>query len=105
MQQVLTFPTRGTNILDLCFTIDPDLVQSCQPFPGVSDHDIVLLKFQLQTILLRTTEEKYTFTAGKIGMPYVKTLLPFRISIFYKIKTLQKLLKKTGVSFTLTLQN
>ena len=29
MQQVVTFPTRGSNILDLCFTTDPDLVQSC----------------------------------------------------------------------------
>ena len=106
MQQVVTFPTRGTNILDLCFTTDPDLVQSCQPFPGVSDHDIVLLKFlNFKLFLLRTTEEKYTFTAGQIGMPYVKTFLPSRISIFSKIKTLQKLLKKTGLSFTLTLQN
>ena len=60
MQQVVIFPTRGTNILDLCFTTDPDLqlVQSCQPFPGVSDHDIVLLKFQLQTIPPKNNKRK-----------------------------------------------
>ena len=60
MQKVVIFPTRGTNILDLCFTTDPDLqlVQSCQPFPGVSDHDIVLLKFQLQTIPPKNNKRK-----------------------------------------------
>ena len=44
----MSFPTRNNNILDLCFTTDPDLVQSCHSFPGVSDHDTVLLKFKLQ---------------------------------------------------------
>ena len=58
MQQVVTFPTRRSNILDLCFTTDPDLVQSCQPFAGKSDHDTVLLKFKLRTILLDASQKK-----------------------------------------------
>ena len=58
MQQVVTFPTRGSNILDLCFTTDPDLVQSCQPFPGISDHDTVLLKFELRTSYIFDTSQK-----------------------------------------------
>jgi len=66
MQQVVTFPTRGSNILDLCFTTDPDLVQSCQPFPGISDHDIVLLKFELRTISLM---HHRTFIAGQTSSP------------------------------------
>ena len=48
LQQVVTFPTRGNNLLDLCFTSHPDLVQSCLPSPGLCDHDIVLVKFLFQ---------------------------------------------------------
>ena len=48
LQQVVTFPTKGNNLLDLCFTSHPDLVQSCLPFPGLCDHDIVLVKFLFQ---------------------------------------------------------
>ena len=45
LQQAVTFPTRGNNLLDLFFTSDIDLVQSCQPHPGLSDHEVVLIKF------------------------------------------------------------
>ena len=48
LQQVVTFPTRGNNLLDLCLTSHPDLVQSCLPFPGLCDHDIVLVRFLFQ---------------------------------------------------------
>ena len=48
LQQAVTFPTRGNNLLDLFFTSHIDLVQSCQPYPGLSDHEVVLIKFQCQ---------------------------------------------------------
>ena len=33
-------------ILDLCFTTHPDTVITCEPAPGLSDHDAVLISFQ-----------------------------------------------------------
>jgi len=40
---MVTFPTRAENILDLCFTTNPNFVPSCEPLPGMSDHDAVLI--------------------------------------------------------------
>jgi len=44
--QVVTFPTREQNILDLRFTTHPDLVLDCKPAPGFSDHNTVIIKFK-----------------------------------------------------------
>ena len=46
MFQIVTFPTRAQNILDLCFTTHPDTVQTCKPARGLSDYDAVLINFQ-----------------------------------------------------------
>ena len=40
-QQMVTFPTRKENILDLFLTNRPTLVNKCTPLPGLGDHDIV----------------------------------------------------------------
>ena len=42
MSQLVTFPTRAQNTLDLLFTTHPDSILSCYPAPGLSDHDAVL---------------------------------------------------------------
>ena len=39
MSQLVTFPTRAHNTLDLLFTNHPDSVLPCHPVPGLSDHD------------------------------------------------------------------
>ena len=46
MLQVVTFPTRAQNILDLCFVSHPNMILACEPVPGLSDHDAVLITFQ-----------------------------------------------------------
>ena len=46
--QVVVFPTRQTNILDLFFTNRPSIVQTCNPLPGISDHDITLVNMNLE---------------------------------------------------------
>ena len=46
MIQVVTFPTRTQSILDLCFVSHPDMILACEPVPGLSDHDAVLITFQ-----------------------------------------------------------
>ena len=44
LEQTVTSPTRGQNILDLFFTTNPTLVENVSIIPGLSDHDIVLAK-------------------------------------------------------------
>lgn len=43
-EQVVKFPTRKDNVLDLIITTHPSLCQRCKPLPSIgnSDHDIVL---------------------------------------------------------------
>ena len=42
-QQVNTTLTRGSNILDLCFTSHPDFILQCFTASGLSDHEAVVL--------------------------------------------------------------
>ena len=46
MSQLVTFPTRGINILDLWLCTHPDSVLSCEPISGFSDHDAIILSIQ-----------------------------------------------------------
>ena len=43
LEQMVTSPTRGQNILDLFLTTNPTLVDNVSITPGLSDHDIVLI--------------------------------------------------------------
>ena len=43
LEQLVHEPTRGPNILDLCFTTNPSLVQRCTTGPGISDHDHIVI--------------------------------------------------------------
>ena len=47
-EQLVTTPTRGPNVLDLCFVSHPDLFTLCQTAPGISDHDSIIVKFSTQ---------------------------------------------------------
>ncbi len=48
LEQVVDFPTRKDNILDLFFTSNATLVDSVKPIPGISDHDnIIQVNFKL----------------------------------------------------------
>ena len=42
LSQIVTFPTRGMNTLDLCFTSHPNIILNCDSIPGFSDHDAIL---------------------------------------------------------------
>ena len=41
MEQLVDFPTRGDNTLDIIITNRPSLINRCEGMPGLSDHDIV----------------------------------------------------------------
>jgi hypothetical protein len=40
-------PTRGENILDLCFTTIPDQIKNIDTVPGMSDHDAVTVDLDI----------------------------------------------------------
>ena len=42
LQQVVSFPTRQQNMLDLLFTSNPTVIQTVKPLPGISDHDSIV---------------------------------------------------------------
>ena len=49
LEQIVSFSTRGSSILDLCFMSHPaDSVVSCESHPGFSDHNIVLVNMSSQ---------------------------------------------------------
>ena len=43
LEQMVNFPTRGDNILDIFLSNRPSLVNRIQCLPGFSDHDMVLI--------------------------------------------------------------
>ena len=48
LEQMVTSPTRGQNILDLIFTTSPTLVDDITVVPGLSDNDIVLAQVNVK---------------------------------------------------------
>ena len=48
LSQIVDTPTRGTSILDLFFTNNPDFVKNFTIIDGVGDHDIVHVKTSLK---------------------------------------------------------
>ena len=44
LQQIVNFPTRNNNTLDVVLTNRPSLAKQCVGMPGLSDHDIVFVE-------------------------------------------------------------
>ena len=44
LQQIVNFPTRNNNTLDVVLTNRPSLVKQCVGMPGLCDHDIVFVE-------------------------------------------------------------
>ena len=45
LEHIVLEPTRGRNLLDLCFTTHPNQVKKCYTLPGFSDHEAVIVVF------------------------------------------------------------
>ena len=56
--QLVNFPTREQSILDIFLTNFPSYEYTCQPLPGISDHEIVLIKTAVDIKLLKPTARK-----------------------------------------------
>ena len=53
LEQVVTFPTRHENTLDLFLTNRPSLVNICEPLPGLGDHEIVYIDTDISAKLIK----------------------------------------------------
>jgi hypothetical protein len=53
LEQMVLFPTRGQNTLDLLFTSHPTIIDKCKALPalGRSDHDTVLIDLTIRSFL------------------------------------------------------
>ena len=49
-EQIVKFPTRGENTLDIFLTNRPSLIGKCKAVPGVSDHDIVVVEASTRAV-------------------------------------------------------
>ena len=58
LEQVVDFPTRHDNTLDIVLTNRPSLVNRCEGAPGLSDHDIVLLDVNIQANRTKPVQRK-----------------------------------------------
>jgi len=50
LTQVVDFPTRQSNTLDIFLTNRPSLIEHCVPIAGISDHEAVLIKSYISII-------------------------------------------------------
>jgi hypothetical protein len=47
LSQIVEVTTRGTNTLDLVITNHPSKIIRAETLPGISDHDIIFVEFDM----------------------------------------------------------
>ena len=58
LAQIVDFPTRLHNTLDLFLTNRPSMISNCTPLPGVSDHETILTISDVQAKRLKPVSRK-----------------------------------------------
>ena len=58
LDQIVTEPTRGENILDLVFTNRPSLINKCKIRPVLSDHDAVYIESSVRPRKIKPVSRK-----------------------------------------------
>ena len=71
LEQIVDFPTRDNNVLDVFLTNRPSLIQSCKPLPGVSDHEIVWIDSDVSVKYQRPIKRKI-WLWSKANLPRLK---------------------------------
>ena len=67
LNQIVASPTRGSNVLDVCFVTHPDVDHLCQVIPGLNDHDAVLVKFSHHVHVNKLQPRKVPLQKCKLG--------------------------------------
>ena len=79
LTQIVDFPTRVNNILDVFITTRPSLINHCNPISGLDDHEIVYDKSFVKAPMLRSVKHTvYIWAFATSG-----SLSP-RISLFQR---------------------
>ena len=71
--QVINFPTRISNILDIFFTNRPSLIRKCHPLPGISDHEILYLELSIEVQLTIMSKRKI-LVLSRAGITTIKSI-------------------------------
>ena len=58
LEQIVDFPTRGDNTLDVILTNRPSLTNRCEGAPGLSDHDIVFTDIEVKAQRRKPVQHK-----------------------------------------------
>ena len=69
LSQLVTFPTRNDNTLDIFATNRPSSVEKCEPLSGISDHNIV------HVVTKNTEESPLSFCLYPLKKPSTILLL------------------------------
>jgi hypothetical protein len=69
LSQIVEVPTRGINTLDLVITNHPSKIIRAETLPGISDHDIVFVAFDMIPMKKNPTrfQGKYRFMEKQTG--------------------------------------
>ena len=59
MTQIVNFPTRASNILDIFSTKRPSLILQCKPLAGLSNHKIVFVESSLEALHQQSPKKTY----------------------------------------------
>ena len=72
LDQLVTEPTRGRNILDLIFSSHPESISNIQVIPGISDHEAVYCELILHNKLESDNIEHPVFLYNRGNMAQLK---------------------------------
>lgn len=72
LEQMVTRPTRGKNILDIFLTNNPDLVERSTVIPGLSDHDGIPMIIVSSKPRLIKTKPRLIYLYDKADMNLIK---------------------------------
>jgi len=86
-EQVVNFPIRGHNILDIFGTNRPSLVTTCKPISGVSDHEIVYVESRVYAKYQRPIQHKI-YLWKKADMMNLKSDIFDAVSTFIEVNTI-----------------
>ena len=71
LSQLVSFPTRKENTLDIFVTNRPSLVTKCLPIPGISDHEAILLVSDI-TAKIQSSVSRKIFLWQKANFSHIK---------------------------------
>ena len=78
LDQIVDFPTRGANILEIMATNRPSLINKCSPHIGLSDHGTSVCSI-LTVILIRVSQSILTVILIRVSQS-ILTVILIRVS-------------------------